>query len=102
MVAACMPIGAEAIAAPNARTARTIVAIPKERDSVRVSAHSFPIVHHQIPRTKSAATTRAKLADAAMPMVIVAVPAAVPRTAPPGRDARCRTWRFAIAGSSSP
>ena len=102
IVAACMFIGADATAAPIASTARTIVAMPKSRGSTRVSAQSFPIVHHQIPRTKSAATTRSKFPDAAMPIVIVAVPAAVPSTAPLERTGRCRTCRFAIAGSSRP
>ena len=82
-----MLIGADATAAPIASTASVIVAMPKRRGSTRVSAHIFPIVHHQIPRTKSAATASSALADAAMPTVTDAVPAAVPSTAPLERTA---------------
>jgi len=87
-VAASMLIGADATAAPIASTARTIVAIPKRRGMTLVSAQVFPIVHHQMPRRKSAATTSSLFADAAMPTVIEAVPAAVPRTAPLARSGR--------------
>ena len=52
-------------------------------------------------------TTAAPIASTArtivaMPIVIVAVPAAVPSTAPLERTGRCRACRFPIAGSSRP
>ncbi len=78
--------GADATAAAIASMPRTIVGSPNHRGITPVSAHIFPIVHHQMPRTSSAATTSSMFADAASPIVTAAVPALVPRIAP-----LCRT-----------
>ena len=82
------PIAPDDSASAMHSTASAIVARPSQRGNRSVSHHSLPIVHHQIPRTKSAATTIGGLADAAIPSVTTAVPAIVPSTAPLCRDAR--------------
>src|SRR5581483_5052608 len=88
IVAVAIARGAETTATPSAMTARTIVAMPSERGRMPVSAQIFPIVHHHMPCTKSAGTARSAFAEAAMPTVTVARPAAVPRMLPLSRTGR--------------
>ena len=72
------------------------------RGMTAVSAHILPIVHHQMPRTKSAAGMRSVFAAAPRPSVTTDAPAMVPRMAPDSRTGRCSTWSDAMIGSSRP
>ena len=76
---------AYAMTSAKQRTASAIVVQPNARGSTPVSAHSFPIVHHQTPRTKRAPGMRSGFAAAPRPSVTTLAPAMVPRTAPDWR-----------------
>src|SRR3989442_2676958 len=80
-----IPVIAYAPTSAKHTAASSIVIHPNARGSTPVSAHIFPMVHHQTPRANSAAGMSAAFAAAPRPSVTTVAPAIVPSTAPDRR-----------------